>query len=34
VQKKTRIVGRGKNPTLVVAGALQVRGVLGQVVIF
>ena len=34
VQKKTRIVGRGAGATLVVSGALQVRGVYGQEVIF
>jgi len=34
VQKKTRIVGRGAGATLVVGGALQVRGVRGQEVIF
>ena len=34
VQKETRIVGRGAGATLVVGGALQVRGVYGKEVIF
>lgn len=33
VQKGTRISGRGENPTLVVSGALQVRGIFGDSVV-